>query len=139
MNWGNVKELIKRELTKIQNNFYGVISSVSKNNNFVNVKISEDEELRDANIITPSGIYSIPKNDGMGQVIFNGSTKKLSFIGLDNSGKTPVKLDFGEVIIFSDDCYIHVKNGKIAIKGPVEVQGNLTVNGNISANNWHSH
>lgn len=108
--WGNVQDRITKAMANIKNALIGKITSVVKGSNEVFIELSDDDEIRDAKIITPYGFYSLPKSGQYGQIIYNNSTKKVSLIGIDNRNKKPLSIDVGEVLIYNGLNYIVLKN-----------------------------
>lgn len=127
----NIKNAVEKSLSNIRTSLMGTISSVLKSNNTVFVRIN-NEELRDIKLISPYGFFSLPLNDQNGQVVFNNSTKKAVFIGIEHEN-LPIEVNPGEAIIYCQSgSYISLKDGKIHINGDLTVTGNITYSGNIS-------
>jgi phage gp45-like len=127
-----IKSSVERALKKIRNSLIGNITSVLKSNNTVNVKFSDEEEARDVKIASPYGFFSLPLNGNSGQVIFNNTNKKATLVGIVHDN-VPVSVNPGEALIYENSgAYIHLKGGRIYMKGDLEINGNITHSGNIT-------
>ncbi len=130
----NIQNQIGRAVQRVKIALMGRISSVIRRSNEVYVRFSDEDELRDIKIISPYGIYSLPTNNKIGQVIFNNSTKKASLVGIEAGDGAPVQIDIGETLVYNENAksYILLKNnGSIEIKASsVSVNsGSFTHNG----------
>jgi phage gp45-like len=127
-----IKDAVNRSINNIRIATTGIITSVLKSNGTVFVQTSDEEELRDAKIILPPGIYALPNNGQAAQVLFNGTSKKVSLIGVEHTS-IPEEINPGEIIVYSESgSYILLKEGKILIMGDIEVTGNIKYSGTLT-------
>jgi phage gp45-like len=127
-----IKNAVKKSINNIRTSIMGIISSTLSDTNEVNMRLYDEEEIRDVKIISPYGIFSIPLNDQSGQIIFNNSNNTASLIGVEHE-ELPVLINPGEVIIYCEtDSFILLKDGKIYFKGDLNVDGNIIYSGNIT-------
>lgn len=119
----DIKNAVNRMVNNIRIAIRGEISSV-KADDTVFLKISDEEELRDINIISPYGLYSLPINGSTGHILFNNTNKNISLVGIEHD-KKPIKINIGEVLIYNSvaKTYMHFKNdGKLYIEAPIVVK-----------------
>lgn len=127
-----LKDAIEKRIKNIRISIKGTITSVLKGSGTIFARISEEEELRDIKIISHYGFYSLPLPGQNAQILFNNSSKKASFIGIENHS-TPIEINPGEAIIYAQSgSYILLRDGKILMKGDLEVDGNIRHTGTIS-------
>lgn len=120
-----VKKALDKAIDRLRFSAVGTIISVIKGDNTVAIE-KFDEEIRDVSIVSPYGLYSLPINGLNGQVIINNTTKSATLVGVEQT-TAPIEIEPGETLLYCNtDSYIHLKEGKIFIKGDIEVQGKVT-------------
>lgn len=120
-----VKKALDKAIDRLRFSAIGTIISVIKKDNTVAVE-KFDEEIRDVSIVSPYGLYSLPINGLNGQVIINNTTKSATLVGVEQT-TAPIEIEPGETLLYNNTgSYIHLKDGKIIIKGDVEIQGTMT-------------
>lgn len=119
----DVKKAIERAVKNIQFISKGVITSVQKKGKvFVT---TQDDEIRDIEVISSYGLHSLPLNKNIAHVVFSNTAKTPLLLGIKQNS-TPIKLEIGETLLYNQKVgtFIHLKNdGKIYYKGElVEVK-----------------
>lgn len=126
----NIKDVVSKAIKNIRYAMSGTITSIIKSNRTVYVKLYEEEEIRDAKIISPYGLFSLPLQNSQAQIVFNNTNKKAAIIGVEHDN-LPINLDIGETLLYSNfNSYIHLKkDGKIYVKGAVYADNVIINNG----------
>lgn len=131
----SIKGAVEKGLKNIRIALKGTITSIIKSNKTIYLKLSDEEELRDVKVISHYGFYSLPLQGQMGQILFNNTAKKASFIGIEHEN-IPIDINPGETLIYCNSgSHILLKDGKVFIKGDLNVTGNIIASGIVDGSN----
>ena len=92
-----------------------------------------DSERRNLRLVTPGGFSWRPETGDEILIIKDSENGKLSAGVISKNG--PENIEAGEVLIYSRNSYVHIKNsGNIVIHGNVQVTGSLDAAGGVYSN-----